>query len=55
LAWPGFEPEFVLESSTNLASTNWLPVPQTPMQIKGSTSVTLPATNDALFFRLQMF
>jgi len=55
LAWPGLAPEFVLESSTNLASTNWLAVPQAPMLTNGSTSVTLPATNDTLFFRLQMF
>ena len=25
---PGFDPEFVLESNTNLTSTNWLAVPQ---------------------------
>jgi hypothetical protein len=55
LSWPGFASEFVLESNTNLASTNWLSVPQTPVLTNGTTSVTLPATNDALFFRLQMF
>ncbi len=55
VTWPGFEPEFVLESNTNLASTNWLAVPLASVLINGSTSVTLPATNGASFFRLQMF
>jgi hypothetical protein len=55
LIWPGFAPEFVLESNTNLASTNWLAVPQAPVLTNGSSSITLPATNDTLFFRLQMF
>ncbi len=55
LAWPGFAPEFILESNTNLASTNWLAVPQTPVPANGSETVTLPATNDDLFFRLHMF
>jgi hypothetical protein len=55
LTWPGFAPEFVLESNTNLASTNWLAMPQAPVLTNGSSSITLPATNDTLFFRLQMF
>jgi hypothetical protein len=52
LTWPAFEPEFILESNTNLISTNWLAVPQTPVPTNGSMTVTLPATNDDLFFRL---
>ena len=55
LTWPEFEPEFVLESNTNLISTNWLAVPQLPVPANGSMTVTLPATNDDLFFRLHMF
>ena len=37
LTWPAFEPEFILESSTNLASTNWLAVPQLRCLTNGST------------------
>jgi hypothetical protein len=55
LAWPGFEPEFILESNTNLISTNWLAVPLMPVPTNGSETVTLPATNDDLFFRLHKF
>jgi hypothetical protein len=55
LAWPAFEPEFILESNTNLISTNWLAVPQLPVPANGSVTVTLPATNDSLFFRLHEF
>jgi hypothetical protein len=55
LAWSGFGPEFVLESNMNLASTNWVVVPQLPVPTNGSVILTLPATNDDLFFRLHMF
>ncbi len=55
LAWTGFAPEFILESNTNLASTNWLAVPEIPVPTNGSATVSLPATNDALFFRLHKF
>lgn len=54
IAWPGFAPEFVLESSTNLASTNWLAVPQSPTLTNGWTTVNLPATNDVSYFRLDL-
>jgi hypothetical protein len=55
LTWPAFEPEFVLESNTNLISTNWLAVPQTPVLTNNSTLVILPAANDVQFFRLHKF
>ncbi len=55
LAWSGFDPEFFLESNTNLASTNWLAVPQATVPTNGSLTVTLPTTNDDLFFRLHKF
>ncbi|HKI68855.1 MAG TPA: SBBP repeat-containing protein, partial [Verrucomicrobiae bacterium] len=54
LSWPAFQPEFYLESNTNLAeSSNWTAVGQSPAIINGAHTVTLPATNDARFFRLQ--
>jgi hypothetical protein len=55
LAWSVFDMEFVLESNTNLASTNWLVVPQAPMPTNGSATITLPVTSDDLFFRLHKF
>ncbi len=55
LAWPVFSPEFVLESNTDLASTNWVVVPQLPVPTNGSLIITMPANDDDLFFRLHMF
>ena len=55
LAWSAFSPEFVLESNMDLASTNWVVVPQLPMTTNGSMILTLPASDDDLFFRLHMF
>jgi Beta-propeller repeat len=55
LAWSAFSPEFVLESNMDLASTNWVVVPQLPVPTNGSLILTLPATDDDLFFRLHMF
>ena len=55
LNWLGFNQEFILESNTNLISTNWLAVPQTPAPINGLETVTLPATNNDSFFRLHNF
>ncbi len=51
--WPGFSPEFRLETTTNLAPpTTWSPVSQSPAASNGWETVTLPATNGAAFFRL---
>jgi len=56
LAWRAFQPEYKLESNTNLAFSNaWLVVPQPPVLSNGWHTVTLPATNADLFFRLQKF
>lgn len=56
LAWRAFQPEYKLESNTNVASSNsWLVVPQPPVLSNGWHTVTLPATNADLFFRLQKF
>ena len=54
LAWQAFAPEFVLQSNTNLLSTNgWEDVAAAPAPVSGAHTVTLVATNDALFFRLR--
>jgi hypothetical protein len=56
LAWRAFQPEYKLESNTNLAVSNaWLVVPQPPVLSNGWHTVILPATNANLFFRLQKF
>ena len=55
LAWSAFSPEFILESNMDLASTNWLVVPSSPLPTNGSLMLTLPATDDALIFRLHIF
>ena len=51
-----FEPElpriFRLESSTDLFSTNWAPVPQPLVLTNNRYAVTLDGTNRAQFFRL---
>jgi len=57
LTKPAYLPEFLLESITNLASTNWtlVTVPPPPVFSNGLQVITLPATNADLFFRLQKF
>ena len=56
LVWSAFQPEYILESNTNLTSTNtWTTVPQPPVSSNGWNTVTLPSTNDDLFFRLHKF
>jgi len=56
LAWPAFEPEFTLQSNTNLPSTNaWHSVTNPPVLINRWHTITLPVTNDDLFFRLKKF
>ena len=54
LAWRAFQPEYTLISNTNLTSTNtWPTITNPPVLINGWHTVTLPATNDDLFFRLK--
>ena len=55
LAWPAFQPEYVLESNTNLVTTNWMTLTNTPVLISGWHTVTMPSTNSDLFFRLHKF
>jgi hypothetical protein len=54
LAWPAFAPEFVLQAKPDLAvSHGWSNVAVAPVLDAGRHTVTLGATNDALFFRLR--
>ena len=56
LVWPAFEPEFALQSNTNLLSTNtWQTVTNLLVLTNGFETITLPMTNDDLFFRLRKF
>jgi hypothetical protein len=55
LVWPAFEPEFALQSNTNLTSTNWQTVTNPLVLNNGFETITLPATNNDLFFRLHKF
>jgi hypothetical protein len=55
LSWSALDPTFQLQSNTNLASTNWMTVPNPPLFTNGLETVALPATNIDLFFRLLKF
>jgi hypothetical protein len=53
LTWPAFTPDFALQTVVALPPTNgWTVVNDTPAVVNGQNTVTLPATNDASFFRL---
>jgi hypothetical protein len=51
VSWPGYAAEFILQASTNLLG-GWQAVPSTSVYTNSRHVVTLPATNDASFFRL---
>ncbi len=54
LSWAAFAPEFTLQSKTDVVSSNgWVDVATPPVLAAGWHTVTLGATNDALFFRLR--
>lgn len=54
LFWPAYWPEFSLQARTNLAPINdWVDLTNNPVLADGWLTVTLGATNDALFFRLR--
>jgi hypothetical protein len=58
VSWPPVgqqENVFQLQSSTNLPSTNWVVVPQSPVLTNGTNIVTFTPTNPAQFFRLRSF
>lgn len=53
VSWPGFLPEFALQSNTNLTSNAWLGVTNEVVFTNGLHVVTLPGTNSPEFFRLK--
>jgi hypothetical protein len=54
LSWSALAAEFVLQSNTNVVSGDgWVNVATPPVLAAGWLTVTLGATNDALFFRLR--
>jgi len=53
LSWPILAADYKLQSTTNVTTTNgWQYVPVAPVPTNLTLNVTLPATNDAQFFRL---
>lgn len=53
ISWPGFTPEFSLQSTTNLSETNaWTLFSPGPAASNNFHTVLLAPTNDASFFRL---
>ena len=51
LSWPSGG-DFTLHYTASLSPANWLPVATLPTTANGTSTVTLPATNSAAFFRL---
>jgi hypothetical protein len=52
-SWPSNFNDWQLLSVSNLSSTNWQPVSQTPVLLNNLLVVQLPGTNTRGFFRLQ--
>lgn len=54
VSWPGYAPEFALESRTNILGSNaWSSVTASKVLTNNNYMVTLPSTNAADFFRLK--
>ena len=51
-SWPAYASSYSLELSTNL-NVNWMTVPISPTSDGTNSSITLPITNPAAFFRLR--
>jgi hypothetical protein len=52
ISWPAAADSFQLQSTMSLSDTNWSMVLQSPVLTNNLLTITLPATNDASFFRL---
>lgn len=52
LAWQASATDFALQSTTNLNSGNWFPVPFSPSVVNGQNTVTNPISGAQQFFRL---
>jgi hypothetical protein len=53
IGWPSSAPGFNLTTTTNLATHQWSPVSVAPVLGGGRLTVTLAATNQQQYFRLQ--
>ena len=53
LSWPWLIDGFAVQTISDLALTNWSDVQVTPLLSNGQYQVTLPATNNRVFFRLR--
>jgi hypothetical protein len=52
--WPADSPEgWVLESATEVSSSNWVLVTDTPVMVRGRPSVVLEAGAENRFFRMR--
>jgi hypothetical protein len=52
LSWPVAAAAFILESCTNLSSNHWMIVEATPLVVGNQWQVSLPASGDAEYYRL---
>jgi hypothetical protein len=55
LSWSTNAASYSLEYSTNLASTNWNPVPPLPVVVGSQNVVTNSMSGGAVFYRLHQF
>jgi hypothetical protein len=53
ISWPTNAGGYLLESTTNLTSTNWSPVPSAPSVVGSFNVITNPVNGSALFYRLR--
>jgi regulation of enolase protein 1 (concanavalin A-like superfamily) len=51
ITWPASS-AYTLQYTASLSAANWQPVTVTPVTANGTSTVTIPATNAAAFFRL---
>jgi sugar lactone lactonase YvrE len=51
-SWLGPSSVYVLQQNVDLTTTNWVTVPITPITTNYQNQVTLPASSNAMFFRL---
>lgn len=54
IAWPSNQFNWTVQENTNLATTNWVSLPNTANYANGQNQITLPHTNTRAFFRLTM-
>jgi len=52
ISWPRPSTGFILESTTSLSPTNWVPAPEVPMTNNNRLEVTAPLEQQERYFRL---